>query len=236
MNWEPIEEKLGSWAYLFKPFFDSGGFNNIYEELKKQGKTIKIVPEGKDLFRAFLECPKSELKCIIVGQDPYPMIKYDKVVADGLAFSCRYTKEEQPSLKLFFDAMESDLFEGLNLKNLREPDLTYLAKQGVLLLNSSLTTQENKPGSHKDLWTSFMNYFFTEVICYFSGIPIIFMGKQAAYYNKFPCQDSFYIKTLEHPAAASYGKREWAHDNMFSWANDILKKNNLEINWYDLPF
>ena len=235
MNWEPIEEKLGTWAYLFKPFFDSGGFDKIYEVLKKEGKTTKIVPEGKDLFRAFLECPKDNLKCIIVGQDPYPMIKYGKVVADGLAFSCKYTKEEQPSLKLIYDGLEADLFEGLNL-DLRDTDLTHLAKQGVLLLNSSLTVQENKPGSHKDLWKPFMDYFFTEVLYYFSGIPIIFMGKQAAGYSTFSFKHNFYIKTLEHPAAAAYGKREWKHDNMFSWVNDILKKNSMEISWYNLPF
>ena len=167
---------------------------------------------------------------------PYPMIKYGKVVSDGLAFSCSHTKEEQPSLKLIYDGLEEDLFDGLNLSCLRDTDLVKLANQGVLLLNSSLTVQENKPGSHKDLWNPFMNYFFTEVLCYFSGLPVVFMGKQTQYYDNFPCKESFYIKYVEHPAVASYGNRPWKHNNMFSWIDNILKQNDQEIDWYEKPF
>ena len=137
IKWESIEPKLGSWAPYFKPFYDIGGFEDIYLELRKQGKTLKVLPESKDLFKCFELCPAKELKCIWVGQDPYPMVSQGVVVADGLAFSCSYTKKEQPSLKLIYNAIERDLWDGFNLSMLREPNLAPLATQGVLLLNPS---------------------------------------------------------------------------------------------------
>jgi len=233
---EKIAEKLGGWAHYFKPFYDSGGFEKIYTQLKEEGSTIKIVPEGKDLFKAFELCPVDKLKTIWVSQDPYPMIKQGKVVADGLSYSCSHTKEEQPSLKKIFDSIETELFDGLNLAFIREPDLTYLASQGILLLNSALTCQEEKPGSHKELWNQFMNYFFTEVLCNFRGIPIVFMGKQAQYYNKFPCSEAFFIKEVEHPAKACYENRDWKSDGLFKWTNEIIKKQTgEEIDWICSP-
>ncbi len=235
--WEKIEPKLGKWASNFLPFYEGGGFDAIYAELKKQGQNVKILPEGKDLFKAFELCPKEKLCTIWLGQDPYPTIKYGKVVADGLAFSCGYTKEEQPSLKLIYDAMEEDLFDGMNLSMLREPSLEYLAKQGVLLLNSSLTTPEGKPGTHKELWRPFMTFFFKEVMAGISGIPIVLFGKQAEEYEELVDLKMNYTKTVEHPAAASYQQRPFRHNKLFKWTNTILKdNNNLEIDWLNLPF
>lgn len=235
--WEKISEKLGEWAVYFKPFYDAGGFETIYTKLKEDGKTKKILPEGKDLFKAFELCPAKELKAIWLGQDPFPTIKYGKVVADGLAFSCSYTKEEQPSLKLIYDALEDEYFEGLNLNFIREPDLSYLAKQGLLLLNSSLTTPENSPGTHKELWKPFMEFFFKDVLLHFSGVPIVFFGKQAAEYEPLVNLKSFVTKIVEHPAAASYSKRPFQHNHLFKWIDVYLKETSKqEINWYETPF
>ncbi len=205
---EKIAEKLGGWAHYFKPFYDSGGFEKIYTQLKEEGSTIKIVPEGKDLFKAFELCTTKELKTIWIGQDPYPMIKYGKVVADGMAFSCSHTKEEQPSLQMIYNGVEEDLYNGMNLKALREPDLTYWAKQGVLLLNSSLTTPEGNPGTHKELWHDFIWFFLQEVIeQYFQALPIVFMGKQAQEYKSL-ITNKHHVKCIEHPVAAGYGKKK----------------------------
>lgn len=234
IEWKSIENKLGDWATYFKPFYDIGGFEDIYLELRKQGKTLKLLPESKDLFKAFELCPVKDFKCVLLGMDPYPMVSQGIVVADGLAFSCSYTKKEQPSLKLIYDAIEIDICDGFSLTMLRDTDLTSWAKQGVLLLNSALTTVEGKPGAHKELWRPFMTFFFEEVLLHFSGIPLIFMGKQAQEYNK--NLKNFHLLNLEHPIASAYQKREWNHENMFSWVNNILKQTNQEIDWVKLPF
>lgn len=234
--WEKIEPKLGSWAPYFKSFYDGGGFEKIYTTLREQGKTTKIVPEGKDLFRAFEMCPKDKLKSIWLCMSPYFMIKDGLVVADGLAFSCSHTKQEQPSLKLIYDAIEDDLYDGLNLNMLRNPDLAVWAEQGVLLLNVMLTTTLGEAKAHKELWKPFIEYFLKEVLIHFSGIPVVFIGNEAQEYENYVSDKSFHIKSLEHPAYAARQNRPWKHQNLFSWTNNILMENNGEgIAWLEEP-
>jgi uracil-DNA glycosylase len=234
--WEKISEKLGDWGSYFKPFYDLGGFEAIYSKLKEEGKNIKILPEGKDLFKAFELCPAKELKTIWLGMSPYFMIKRGIIVADGLAFSCGHTKEEQPSLKLIFDALEDDLFDGINLNMLREPNLEFLAKQGVLLLNSMLTTTEGSADAHKELWKPFMDYFFKEVLLHFTGIPVVFFGKLAQEYSSLINEKSNYKKLVEHPSFSARQNRPFNHEKLFSWTNNILKQRDQEIDWTNLPF
>ena len=235
--WEKILEKLGTWAPLFKPFYDSGGFEAIYTQLKEQGKTIKIVPEGPDLFKAFALCPKDDLKAILVGMSPYSSIKQGVVVSDGLAFSCSNTKQEQPSLKLLFDAMEDDLFDGMNLNATRNPDLSYLAKDGVLLLNAILTTPEGSADAHKALWKPFMEFFFKEAMSHISGIPIVFFSKVAAEYEPLVNLKMNFTKCVEHPSFAARENRPLKHNKLFTFVNSMIKGNtNREINWANVPF
>lgn len=166
------------------------------------------------------------------------MIKRGVVVADGLAFSCGHTKEEQPSLKLIFNAIEEDLYDGMKLDMMRNPDLSYMAKDGVLLLNSMLTTTENSQDAHKELWKPFMTYFFKEVLPYFSGIPIVFFGAQAKEYERLVNKRSFYTKCVEHPSYANRQERAFKHDNLFSWTNEILTKNqgkDFEVEFIESP-
>lgn len=238
IEWSKIENKLGSWASYFKPFYDEGGFDKIYEQLRKEGQTTKIVPEGKDLFKAFELCPANELKTIWLGLSPYYMIKYGVVVADGLAFSCGHTKVAQPSLELLYAGLEDDLYDGLNLNKIENPDLSHLAKQGVLLLNASLSTPEGSADKHIELWRPFMTFFFKEVLIYFSGIPIVFFGKVAQEYEPIVVKGrQHYTKRVEHPSYANRQERPWKHENIFSWTNKILKETiNKEIDWLETPF
>src|SRR5690606_31835661 len=105
----------------------------------------------------FLSTPISQIKVVIIGMDPYFKKIGDKIIADGLAFSCSNTQKLQPSLEILYNGMEDDLNNGMCLEMDRNPDLSYLAKQGVLLLNSSLTVLENTPGSHITLWKPFIS-------------------------------------------------------------------------------
>jgi uracil DNA glycosylase len=144
--------------------------------------------------------------------------------------SCSITGHIQPSLEQFYKAMEEELFDGLNVHMIKTPDLSYLANQGVLLFNTSLTCEMNKPGSHNKLWEPFMKYLFEEVIIT-TGMPVVFLGKEATKVERYLSPFTWVIK-VSHPASASYNNTNWDSEGMFTNVNKILKDNNNEfINW-----
>ena len=92
--------------------------------------------------------------------------------------SCSVTGTLQPSLFQLYQGIEKELYGGFAFDRDRNPDLTFLAKQGVLLCNAALTTEVNKAGSHIQIWEPFMKYLLEEMFA-FTGIPIVFFGKEA---------------------------------------------------------
>ncbi len=206
----------------------------IYSELKEKArKNVKIFPQSKDTFRAFKETPLTELKIIVLSLDPYPWMKDNKVVADGLSFSCKYTPI-QPSLEKFFDGIRTEYGEFEEIK-----DLGYLAEQGVMLLNSSLTVEKGKVGSNLELWQPFMKKFLEEISYSNTGLIFWLMGDVAKKYQSSINNLGNYIIFSEHPAAAEHQSRDWDYKNAFSQIDKILKSNNNEsIDWTKpkLPF
>lgn len=236
MDFEKFKPLLGTWADKFRPFVSSKEFDEIYQFLKNESRAgKKIYPDSKDTYKAFELCKFENLKAIIVGFCPYHTTKNKTIVADGQALSCGNTRELQPSLEMWYKGIEKDLYNGLNLNMIKNPDLSFLSRQGVLLYNSALTVEAMKPGSHNKIWWKFNEFFFKEIIAnYTRGLPIVFLGKEAARSEKLVNTLLHYVKVIEHPAAASYQSREWEHGHMFSWINNILKSNfDTEINWDD---
>jgi len=240
MDYEKIAPQLGDWAPKFKEFIESPDFQDIYKFLKKEGRKPPegegkiICPEHCNTFRAFRECPFSKLRVIFILQDPYPWVKADKegkliYTADGMAMSCSNTGVCQPSLELFYQGMEDNL--GVPVP--RHPDLSYLANQGVLLLNTSLTVEMNKPSSHGGLWDKFILYMFENVINFYTkGLIYVSFGKNAHIMAKTIVPFLHWGFEIEHPAAAAHKGREWEHDKIFTKINKILKDCNEEqINW-----
>ena len=112
---------------------------------------------------------------------------------------------------------------------IKDPSLLYLASQGVLLLNSSLTCEVGKPGSHQEIWKDFISYLFENVFT--SGAPIVFLGAEAAKYEKevFPFTYTF---KLVHPAYSARMNEDWPSEGIFKKLNKILMDNNGEtIEW-----
>jgi len=240
MDYEKIAPQLGDWAPKFKEFIESQDFDDIYKFLKKEarkppeGEGKIICPEHSNTFRAFRECPFSKLRAIFILQDPYPWVKVDRdgkkiFTADGLAMSCSNTGVCQPSLELFYQGMEDDL--GINVP--RHPDLSYLAQQGILLLNTSLTVEMSKPASHGGLWDGFIDYLFENVINFYTkGLVYVSFGKNAHILAKTIVPFLHWGFEVEHPAAAAHKGREWEHGKIFTKINKILKDCNEEqINW-----
>lgn len=235
LDWTKFEPLFGTWAYKLKPFFDSGGFDPIYKLLKKdirRGK--KIVPSSSDTFRCFLETSFDDLKVVMMGMCPYHTMKNGQPVADGLLMGCSNTDYLQPSLDLFYKGVETELYEGLNLQYVKTPNVDYLAHQGVLMINAALTTEVNKPGSHLALWEPFIKYLFEEVLDA-SGVPVIFLGKEAAKMERYVAPFTWVFKA-SHPASAAYTHTDWETEDVFKGVNKVLKdRNNFEINWLYVP-
>jgi len=231
---ESFKPLFGSWWSMIRPFFIQGNFDPIYAFLKKESKRgKKLAPLSENVFRCFKETEFSNLKLVICGLSPYHILRNGEPVADGLALSCSVTKILQPSLDQFFSACERELYNGLNIHYVRNPDLSYLAKDGVLLLNAALTTEIGKAGNHLDLWLPFMKFLFEDVIGP-TGVPIVFLGKEAAKLEKYTMPFTWIFK-LSHPASAAYNLTDWDSEGMFKSVNKILKdRNNESINWLDI--
>jgi uracil-DNA glycosylase len=214
------------WNTPLKNFIYSENFNKIIEYLYKDsinGK--KFTPQLKNIFKAFEECPYKDLKVVFLGQDPYP----GKDVADGLAFSCSYTKEAQPTLQALLDEVNRTVNEGFNVST--NPDLTRWANQGVLLINTALTTTTYKVGQHHIIWQPFMAYLFDVLTWYNPGTIYVYFGKKASEWKN-AVNDNNYKFELMHPATSYYKEEPWECKDVFNKINKILlDNNNQQIKW-----
>jgi len=238
MNWENFKHCFHeSWHKKMQPFIESDACDEIYDFLKSESRRgKKIAPLSSDTYKAFMLTPLNELKVVMLGMCPYHTLKNGEPVADGLLMGCSKTKALQPSLEQFYNAIDRELYDGKADKSAKNPDVSFLANQGVLMLNAALTTEMNKAGSHIHIWEPFTRYIFEEVLFYL-GVPYIFLGKDAAKYEKH-CAPFSWIFTLSHPASAAYKNTDWETDGVFTKVNKILKDNNGHvISWLDdCPF
>jgi len=230
---EEIKDKINAklepsgWARVLRGFIYSTEFENIITALVRQTRDGKrFTPTMKNWFRAFEECPYSELKVVIVGQDPYPGLNQ----ADGIAFSLSQAEEMQPSLKYMLDAVNKTVYNGVNAS--RDMDLKRWSNQGVLLLNTALTTNVGKIGQHYLLWRPFIAYLFAWLTWNNNGLVYIYMGKKAEEWADAVNDNNYKFKVM-HPASASYsGLDQWDCKNVFQQTSEILKKNyNFDIEW-----
>ena len=138
----------------WKNLFENATFSSLIDApikfvTKEIEKNKTICPPYNEIFNAFKYCSFSKTKVVIFGQDPY----FQKGVANGLAFSVRPNKPIPSSLKNIYKEIENDVGKSKN----RDGCLKSWARQGVLLLNSSLTVEESKPGSHSNIgWDNFI--------------------------------------------------------------------------------
>ena len=223
-----------SWHRRIRSFIESAECDKIYEFLKKEGgRGKKLAPLSSNTYRCFLETPFDDVRAIMVGMCPYHIFKNDQPVADGLLFGCSVTEQLQPSLEKFYEAIERELYNGLNVNYYKNPDVSYLAHQGVLMLNAGLTVEMGKPGSHNLLWEPFMKYLFQEVLDVIR-VPIILLGKEATKIEKYIAPFTWTFK-VSHPASASYSSTDWDSEGVFRKINKILKDTNNEtITWLDI--
>jgi uracil-DNA glycosylase len=249
LDWDKFSPLFGTWASKIKPFFDRGGFDPIYTFLKKESLRGKLLtPLSNLVFRCFQETDIDNTHVALLSMCPYHTYYNGSPVADGLAFSCGITNKLQPSLEKVYEGWENELYEGMNLDYYKSPDLTYLAKSGVLLWNCSLTCEKDKAGSHIEIWSEFTKFILEEALAY-TGIPIVFIGKDAQKFNKYVTPLTHgQIFNIEHPSFAARSQSIWSTNGVFTKINKIVKDNNhvtipwlaskedIELITADLPF
>lgn len=225
---QKLFEKLepSGWGRVFKHFIFSSDFDSIMNQLWNLSNADKrFTPPLKLMFRAFEECPIDKLKIVIVGQDPYPKLG----VADGIAFSCGNTLELQPSLTHLFDEINRTVYNGH--PECTNPDLSRWSNQGILLLNTALTTRIGKIGEHYQIWKPFLAYVFDYLNTTHNGLVYVYMGVQAKSWAEYVNDDNykFYLK---HPASAAYNNSVWDSADVFNTISKIVKDNsNTLIKW-----
>lgn len=228
MNYSKFEQFLGDWGPHLQSFIEGEECDKLYAYLKAEkirGK--KIGPKYENTYRAFKETPFEELKVVFLLMDPYSKWVNNESMADGVAMSCSITGKLQPSLETFYDGIEDDLYKGLKLDYERFPDLKYLCNQGIMMLNTALTVERDKTGSHTKVWRPFMQYLCEEVFAKMpNGLIFVLCGQVSQEMAKYINPLQHYIFELEHPAFAARKMRAWKHEKIFSKINTILGQNN----------
>ena len=182
-----------------------------------------ISPNQKDIFRAFEFCSFSSTKVVIFGQDPY----FQNGVANGLAFSVNEGKKIPASLKNIYKEINNDIGEIKNKKG----SLDDWTRQGVLLLNSSLTVEVGIPGSHSNIgWANFICEV-VKILSNKTNVVFILWGNHAKKYLKFIDANNNLILTSSHPSPLS-AHRGFIGCKHFSQCNKyLINKNIKKIDW-----
>jgi uracil-DNA glycosylase len=216
-----IEE---SWKEVLASEFDNSYFMELKEFLTEEKAKYAIYPQGSKIFNAFQLTPFEQVKVVILGQDPY----HGPGQAHGLCFSVPRGIAPPPSLVNIFKEIEKDL--GIPVP--AEGNLEKWARQGVLLLNATLTVRANQPGSHQRRgWENFTHAVISRLSERRVGIIFLLWGKFAQEKESLIDTNRHYILKAAHPSPFSayngfFGCRH------FSKTNEILRKHGLqEVDW-----
>ena len=191
--------------------------------LKSERQNFDIFPKVKDVFKAFELTPLDKLKVVLIGQDPYHKINQ----AHGLSFSVNSGIKTPPSLVNIYKELKTDL----NIPIAEHGNLTHWAKQGVLLLNATLTVREGQPGSHqKKGWEIFTN----EIIKYISenteNTVFLLWGNFAKTKKEIINLSKHLVLEAAHPSplarGAFFGSKHFSKCNEF-----LISKGKVPIDW-----
>lgn len=213
-----------SWKGLLQSEFEKDYFLNLVEFVRSEYQNHVIYPPGSKIFNAFDLTYPEDLKVVILGQDPY----HGQGQANGLCFSVNDGIKFPPSLINIFKEMHSDIGKEIPLSG----DLEYLAKQGVLLLNATLTVRSKSPGSHQNRgWEEFTDAAIKKINNLRDNLVFILWGAYAQRKGEIIDESRHFIIKSPHPSPFS-ANRGFFGSKPFSKTNEFLKSKNLEpIKW-----
>ena len=213
-----------SWKQALAPEFEKPYFDSLSSFVKSEYKKAKVYPPPRDIFRAFDLCPFDQVKVVILGQDPY----HGASQANGLCFAVGENIALPPSLQNIYKEIKSDL--GIECE--RSGDLSRWAKQGVLLLNATLTVRAGSPASHAGKgWEEFTDAAIAKLSSEREHLVFLLWGNYARKKGAVIDQSKHLILESAHPSPFSAASGFFGNKH-FSKANDYLKRNKLSgIDW-----
>lgn len=212
------------WDSILKDIIDTSYFKDLMAFVNKEYEEKTIYPPKEDLFNALKHTSFKDTKVLIMGQDPY----HGEGEAHGLSFSVKDGVKLPPSLKNIYKELESDL----GYPPVTSGNLTNWAKEGVLLLNSTLTVIKDTPNSHSKIgWDKFTDYIVKKLNEKEEPVVFILWGNFARSKKEFITNPKHLVIESAHPSPFS-ARNGFFGSKPFSKTNEFLKKNNTkEINW-----
>ncbi|QUH31305.1 uracil-DNA glycosylase [Vallitalea guaymasensis] len=212
------------WQELLNDEFDKEYYKKLRHQLKNEYSNYTIYPDMYDIFNALHYTSYENVKVVILGQDPY----HGPNQAHGLSFSVKKGVRIPPSLVNIYKELNNDL----DCKIPSHGNLTKWAKQGILLLNASLTVRASKPSSHSKIgWQIFTDKIISLLNQREEPVVFILWGNYAISKEKLITNDRHYIIKSVHPSPLS-ASRGFFGSKPFSKANEFLKSiNKEEIDW-----
>lgn len=214
-----------SWKEALVNEFSRDYFEQLTSFVKDEYKSGIVYPAPKNIFRAFDLCPFDMVKVVILGQDPY----HGPGQANGLCFAVSDGVALPPSLQNIFKEIESDLGQPLVH---RTGDLERWAKQGVLLLNATLTVRSRTPGSHQGRgWEEFTDAVIKTLSDKKEGLVFILWGNYAKAKGAHIDRSKHCVIESAHPSPFS-AYNGFFGSKPFSKTNDYLTKHDkTPIDW-----
>src|SRR5690554_4850772 len=210
-----IEE---SWKNILKDEFEKPYFKLLTQFIREEYSSQQIYPPAKLIFNAFDQCPFDQVKVVIIGQDPY----HNPGQANGLCFSVNDDVRVPPSLFNIYKEIKDDL--GKNIP--KSGNLERWSKQGVLLLNATLTVRAHQAGSHQGKgWETFTDEVIRSISREKEGVIFLPWGGFAKKKAKLIDSEKHSILTSGHPSPLSANRGYWFRNKHFSQTNTLLAQS-----------
>lgn len=214
-----------SWQSHLSDEFTKPYFQNLISFVKEEYSKSRCFPKGSQIFSAFDFCPFDDVKVVIIGQDPY----HGYGQANGLCFSVNDGVSFPPSLINIFKEIELDV----NIPFPKSGNLERWAKQGILLLNATLTVRESEAGSHQNQgWESFTDAVIQKISDEKENVVFLLWGGFAKKKGAKIDRNKHCVLETGHPSPLSANRGLWFGNKHFSATNEfLLSKGKSPISW-----
>jgi uracil-DNA glycosylase len=215
-----------SWQNILIEEFEKPYFKQLMQSVEEEYQNYVCFPPKELIFSAFNQFDFTDLKVVIIGQDPY----HGEGEANGLCFSVNDSVKIPPSLLNIFKEINLD-FDTVFLPN--SGNLEHWAKQGILLLNATLSVRKDLPNSHKHLkWNVFTDAVIAKISEENENIVFLLWGNFAIQKEKLIDTKKHLILKSGHPSPMSANQGKWFGNKHFSQTNSYLKSiGKPEIEW-----
>ena len=225
-----LDEYFGDWMKVI----DRTELNNVMIRVGQEYRRKPLCPAQSDVFRAFELCPLNNLKIVMLGMEPYSDKYMGKPRATGILFGNRKEVDEgnlSPSLNVVKEAAIN--FEVPHYCITFDQTLESWAKQGILMLNSALTVEMNKVGSHVMVWRPFIAKLLKNLSEYDTAIVYVLFGRQAQTFKPYIDNMFNHIIEIEHPAYFARRGTKMPYQLFIDISNRVKEIYDVPIKWYE---